>query len=122
MWKQKAITDAPDTLTRDTFRESANRVATLEKGMSDQSGEHVHFWDDGRGQREVFIDGVKARGVIWCDTKAGIAVVHDCPLKSSDGETADFHPVWGEVVVVPTPSRTPSRIPLPNGSLPVIAR
>jgi hypothetical protein len=37
--------------------------------------------------------------VIWCDTKAGIAVVADQPLKASDGETVDFHPVWGEVKV-----------------------
>lgn len=88
--------------------------------MSDQSGEHIHYWDDGRGQREVFIDGVKERCVIWCDTKVGIAVVADYPLKSTDGETIDFHPVWGEVVVVPAPMQTPSRILLPNGSKIVI--
>jgi hypothetical protein len=69
--------------------------------MSDQSGEHVHFWDDGRGRREVFIDGRPATYVIWCDTKAGIAVVADAPLKSSDGKNVDFHPVWGEITVVP---------------------
>lgn len=68
--------------------------------MSDQAGEHVHSWDDGRGHRNVFIDGQLTTNVIWCDTKAGIAVAADSPLKSSDGETIDFHPVWGEVVVV----------------------
>lgn len=67
--------------------------------MADKSGEHVHSWEDGRGQRHVFIDGVPVTHVIWCDTKDGIAVVADQPLKSSDGETVDFHPVWGEVKV-----------------------
>lgn len=67
--------------------------------MSDQSGDHIHSWDDGRGRREVFVDGVPVTHVIWCDTKVGIAVVTDYPLKSSDGEHVDFHPVWGEVTV-----------------------
>lgn len=69
--------------------------------MADQSGEHVHSWDDGRGRREVIIDGQPVTHVIWCDTKAGIAVVADQPLKSSDGENVDFHPVWGEITVIP---------------------
>lgn len=69
--------------------------------MSDQSGEHVHYWDDGRGRREVIIDGQPVTHVIWCDTKSGIAVVADQPLKASDGETVDFHPVWGEIKVIP---------------------
>lgn len=68
--------------------------------MSDQSGEHVHCWDDGRGRREVFIDGQPVNHVIWCDTKAGIAVVADQPLKASDGETVDIRPVWGEITVL----------------------
>lgn len=32
------------------------------------------------------IGGVITTGVIYADTKAGVAVVHDIPLKSSDGE------------------------------------
>ncbi|AZF22303.1 hypothetical protein [Pseudomonas sp. R3-52-08] len=68
--------------------------------MSDQSGEHVHYWDDGRGRREVAIDGQPVTHVIWCDAKAGIAVVADQPLKSTDGEYVDFHPVWGEITVL----------------------
>jgi len=68
--------------------------------MSDKSGNHVHWHDDGRGEgRAVFIDGVVTNGVIYADTKAGIAVVHDIPLRTTDGEHADFHPVWGEVRV-----------------------
>lgn len=67
--------------------------------MSDQFGEHIHSWDDGRGRREVFIDGEPVAQVIWCDTRSGIAVVTDYPIKSSDGEHVDFHPVWGEVTV-----------------------
>jgi hypothetical protein len=68
--------------------------------MSDRSGEHVHWADDYRGRREVFIDGVPATGVVYCDTKAGVAVVRDLPLKSTDGEHVDFHPVWGEITVI----------------------
>ncbi|AOZ14958.1 MULTISPECIES: hypothetical protein [Pseudomonas] len=68
--------------------------------MSEQSGEHVHYWDDGRGRREVFIDGQRVDGVRYCDTKVGIAVVVDTPLKSTDGEHVDFHPVWGEIRVI----------------------
>ncbi len=68
--------------------------------MSDQEGEHVHYRDDGRGRREVIIDGQRMDGVTYCDTKAGIAVVLDAPLKSTDGEHVDFHPVWGEITVL----------------------
>lgn len=65
--------------------------------MGDQSGEHVHWAGDGRGSREATLDGQPLPGVISCDTKAGVAVVHEVPLKSSDGEYVDFRPVWGEV-------------------------
>ncbi|WP_167659432.1 hypothetical protein [Pseudomonas sp. RIT623] len=39
----------------------------------------------GKG-RDGIISGVITTGVIYADTKAGVAVVHDIPLKSSDGE------------------------------------
>jgi hypothetical protein len=48
----------------------------------------------------VIIDGQPVTHVIWCDVKACIAVVADQPLKASDGETLDFHPVWGEITVL----------------------
>ena len=48
----------------------------------------------------MIIDGQPLTHVIWCDTKAGIAVVADQPLKASDGDTVDFHPVWGEITVL----------------------
>ena len=83
--------------------------------MSDQSGEHVHYYDDGRGWREVIIDGQPVSHVIWCDTKAGIAVVADQPLKSSDGETLDIHPVWGEVEVFFCGGYTQTSKTLPAG-------
>lgn len=70
--------------------------------MSDQSGEHVHYYDDGRGQRDVFIDGNKVNYVTYCDTKAGVAVVFDDPPRSTDGVRVDFHPVWGEIKVLAT--------------------
>jgi hypothetical protein len=49
----------------------------------------------------VFIDGARTNWVAYADTKAGIAVVFVDPLTSSDGEHIDFHPVWGEITVVP---------------------
>jgi hypothetical protein len=68
--------------------------------MSDQSGSHVHWSDDGRGRRLVFVDGVRTNWVAYADTSAGIAVVFNDPVKSSDGEHIDFHPVWGHIEVV----------------------
>mgnify|MGYP003619138938 FL=1 len=68
--------------------------------MADRSGKHVHCLDDGRGRREVIINGQPVTHVIWCDTKAGIAIVADQPIKSSDGYTVDVHPVWGEIRVI----------------------
>ena len=69
--------------------------------MSDQTGEHVHWADDGRGQREVFLDGQRIECVTYCDTKAGIAVVADMPLRSTGGKHIDYHPVWGVIKVTP---------------------
>jgi len=69
--------------------------------MGDKSGEHVHWAHDGRGQREVFVDGERIGCVTYCDTKDGIAVVADMPLRSSDGKHIDYRPVWGEIRVVP---------------------
>jgi hypothetical protein len=43
---------------------------------------------------------VPATNVLWCDTKAGIAVVAYRPFRASDGEHCDFHPVWGEITVL----------------------
>lgn len=68
--------------------------------MPDQHGDHVHWYDDGRGMREVMVDGVLRRSVIYADVKAGVVVAHDLPLKTSDGETVDIHPEWGEVRVI----------------------
>ncbi|MEA1029428.1 hypothetical protein PSH58_15585 [Pseudomonas hefeiensis] len=69
--------------------------------MADQSGEHVHWADDGRGQREVFLDGERIDCVTYCDTKVGIAVVAEMPLRCTDGKHIDYRPVWGEINVVP---------------------
>jgi len=69
--------------------------------MADQSGEHVHWADDGRGQREVFLDGKRIDCVTYCDTKAGIAVVADMPLRCTDGMHIDYSSVRGDITVVP---------------------
>lgn len=67
--------------------------------MSDEHGDHVHWYDDGRGVRNVKLDGVQRTSVIYADVENGVIVVHDLPLKSSDGETVDIHPEWGRVEV-----------------------
>jgi hypothetical protein len=69
--------------------------------MSEPYGAHVHHAGDGRGRRLVILDGSELNHVIWCDTLAGVAVVADQPLHSSDGETVDIHPVWGKIIVRP---------------------
>ena len=79
--------------------------------MSDQTGRHVHWADDGRGQREVFLDGKRIDCVVYCDTEAGIAVVADMPLRSTDGNHIDYHPVWGEIKVTPIEQATTSSKP-----------
>ncbi|SEQ28127.1 hypothetical protein SAMN03159444_01408 [Pseudomonas sp. NFACC02] len=68
--------------------------------MGDQNGEHVHWYDDGRGMREVILDGDLRKSVIYADVKAGVIVAHDLPLKTSDGETVDIHAEWGQVRVI----------------------
>jgi len=71
--------------------------------MPDQYGNHVHWYDDGRGRREVTLDGALCTGVIYADVEAGVIVSHDQPLKASDGQTVDIHPEWGNVVISPLP-------------------
>lgn len=69
--------------------------------MADQAGEHVHFYDDGRGRRLVRLDGIERTGVVYADVNAGVIVLYDDPFKSTDGDTIDFHSECGTVEVFP---------------------
>ena len=63
---------------------------------------HVHSGDDGRGLRDVFVDGVLCDDVTFADTELGIAVIAAQPLRVLPGsECIDQIAVLGEVRVEP---------------------
>lgn len=41
-----------------------------------------HRHSDGRGPRDVFVNGIKIDNVIWCDTDAGVCVYAPRPIKA----------------------------------------
>lgn len=63
---------------------------------------HVHTWDDGRGMRRVFVDGVEQTDASYADTVLGIVVVAAQPLRVLPGtEYMDQIVVMGDVRVEP---------------------
>lgn len=44
--------------------------------------DHIHTPDDGRGQRDVYVDGLLVNGCFYADTRRGIADVY---VKGGDG-------------------------------------
>lgn len=46
--------------------------------MGAQPG-HVHMAGDGRGRRDVFLDGKPLANVIYADTNGGVVRFHDDP-------------------------------------------
>lgn len=65
--------------------------------------EHVHTVDDGRGAREVYLDGVKVNHVTFADTQLGLIAAHYDPLEIITGtEYLDGYHAWGEVRVEPS--------------------
>ncbi|MBK3444121.1 hypothetical protein [Pseudomonas lactis] len=64
---------------------------------------HVHTVDDGRGAREVYLDGVKVGDAVCCaDTQLGLVVAAYHPLEIMPGtDNFDGYHAWGEVRVVP---------------------
>lgn len=58
-----------------------------------------HVWDDGRGQREVWLDGFMLERVVECDDDVATAVVIDPHLRVVDGDVIR-HTLKGDCLVV----------------------
>lgn len=43
--------------------------------------DHIHTPKDGRGQRDVFVDGKLVKGVFFADTRRGIVRAYEYPLQ-----------------------------------------
>lgn len=43
--------------------------------------DHIHTPKDGRGQRDVFVDGKLVKGVFFADTRRGIVRAYKYPLQ-----------------------------------------
>ena len=64
--------------------------------------EHVHTVDDGRGAREVYLDGVKVQDAFFADTQLGLVVAYCEPVEIIPGtDRIDSYHAWGEVRVEP---------------------
>ena len=63
---------------------------------------HAHNGDDGRGLRDVFVDGALCDDVTYADTELGIAVMATQPLRVLPGtDYIDQIAVMGDVRVEP---------------------
>uniref|UniRef100_UPI003F7FC659 hypothetical protein n=1 Tax=Xanthomonas sp. 0924 TaxID=2835534 RepID=UPI003F7FC659 len=45
------------------------------------SGPHIHTPDDGRGRRQVLVDGRPVKRVVYADTRRGLVRYHNDPPK-----------------------------------------
>lgn len=43
--------------------------------------EHIHTPHDGRGRRDVYVNGNKTDFVLWADTRAGVVIYAPHPLR-----------------------------------------
>lgn len=69
--------------------------------MEKQQPEHIHTPYDGRGIRDVFVDGELVKYVTYADTKRGKVVVYRHPLKLDKyGRRAMTKTIYGRVEVV----------------------
>ena len=69
--------------------------------------DHVHTVDDGRGARDVYLDGFKVNHVTFADIQLGLIIAHYDPLEIIPGtEYLDGYHAWGDVRVEPVPSDT----------------
>lgn len=62
---------------------------------------HIHTPGDGRGYRDVFVDGRRVERVFFADTRRGIVDSYRYPLKvHRHGKRAISRRLRGDVVVV----------------------
>lgn len=65
-------------------------------------GPDIHTLDDGRGPRDVYLNGEKIEGVIYADTERGIVKQMDKPIRLDSKKRLVSHVLRGEVKVVPS--------------------
>ena len=64
--------------------------------------DHIHHPDDGRGQRQVFLDGKPIKRCLYADTRRGLVRVFNDPLRLDKyRKRALWKTLRGDVRVVP---------------------
>ncbi len=64
--------------------------------------DHIHTWGDGRGPRDVYLDGVQIKRVMSADPTHGIVRVYHHPIRVCPRrETARTYKRRGRVEVIP---------------------
>lgn len=70
----------------------------------------VHTPDDGRGMRDVYLDGQKIERVFYADTRAGLIRAHHQPAKICPRrEVIRSYKRYGDVRVVSLPEKVSGR-------------
>lgn len=68
--------------------------------MTRKHSEHIHTWDDGRGLRDVLLDGRVVEFVTFADTRKGKVVVFVHPFRPDKyRKRALTKTLYGEVEV-----------------------
>lgn len=64
--------------------------------------DYIHTPDDGRGRRDVFVDGVLVEGVFYADCREGFVNAYIEPLAPNRRRTGvKWRTIWGKVEVRP---------------------
>lgn len=65
--------------------------------------EHIHEGSDGRGPRDVFVNGNQVKGVVYADTRKGLVrCIHQPPKLDKYKQRLITFTLKGDVVVRPT--------------------
>lgn len=63
--------------------------------------EHIHTPNDGRGLRDVFLNGKLIEGCVYADTQEGIVRCHILPLRLDESGNIAVRQFNGKVEVKP---------------------